>query len=161
MVASLLALAACNAEVNTTKQLNTEKGEDIISEFMEENYKGLTVGEVKCPEREIKEGDVFTCTGELNEQTLKFDVTQTDDEGTIEAEPTQAVLDISAAKALVEKSVGEQNQTTVTADCGSEDYVVSDVGSTLECEFTDAQGEGGTVVATVTDVEGSVDLTLK
>lgn len=128
---------------------------------MEENYKGLTVGEVNCPDREIKEGDVFTCTGELNDQTLKFDVTQTDDEGTIEAEPTQAVLDISAAKALVEKSVGEQNQTTVTADCGSEDYVVRDVGSTLECQFADAGGNGGTIVLTVTDVEGNVDLTLK
>lgn len=91
-------LGGCTISGWTTKQIDEEKAQELIDQSLEEELSGIEVSSVKCPEREAKKGDVFTCTATIDGQSLEVEVTQTNDEGSVEMERTQAVLNIAKAE---------------------------------------------------------------
>lgn len=158
---SLFALGACSASVSTTKSLNTGKAEETIRADLESKAKGAPVGEVQCPQREAKQGDVFDCTAQVDNQPLRITVTQDNDKGSVSFKRAQAIIDVQEAVALVAGQVQKQGGVAVNADCGSRRLLVKDPGTTFDCQVTPKSGGAPRrVVVTVKDVEGNVDLRL-
>lgn len=158
----LVGLAGCGVSLETTKKLDTDKGEQVIQDFLKGKVEDqAVVGAVHCPEREVKQGDILECTAQVDGQALRFKVTQDDDQGNVSIEMAQAVLDMKQAVAHVEQEVAKAKRTAVKADCGPQRYLVKDPGATFDCRATPRSGRAATrVVVTVKDVEGNVDLRL-
>ncbi|MGI9023070.1 MAG: DUF4333 domain-containing protein [Acidimicrobiales bacterium] len=155
-----MALGACSASVLTTKQVNTGKAEDLIRTFVQEKV-SVPVGEVKCPARKAKQGDVFECTVMVEDQPLRVKVTQENDEGSVYVELAQAVLNVEKATTSIEQNVEKSEGFLMQVDCGPRRYLIKDPGSTFDCRIIDP--EGGpvfTMVVTVKDVEGNIDARL-
>jgi len=159
--AALVLLGACSASVGMTENLDTDKGEDYIKTFLAGKV-AAPVGEVTCPERPLKQGDVFECTTQVDGQALRVQVTQDDDEGNVSVKLAQAVLDIQQAVPYVEQEVAKAKGTAMKADCGPQRYLVRDPGATFDCRVTPKAGRAapGRVIVTVKDVAGTVDLRL-
>jgi len=118
---------------------------------------------VSCPDRELKQGDVFECTAELGDgQSLRMQLTQDDDEGNVSVKQAQAIIDVEQAVALIEQEVQSSANVTVTADCGTTKFLIKDPGTTFDCQVTPtAGGPGGRAVVTVNDVDGAVDVVVE
>jgi hypothetical protein len=152
-------LVACSAPVSRSAELDTERGEREIRQSLERAY-GTSVTAVNCPQRAAKRGDRFQCTAWLEGETLRVDVTQKDDEGSITFAPAQAVLDLQRAVSVIERSIAEQTGVTARVSCGHHRLVVKDPGASFDCEAIGLPDGPGRVVVTVKDVEGNVDFRL-
>lgn len=154
---TLVVLGACSI----TEKLDTAEGEEKIKTHLESKIPGSAVDGVSCPEREIKKGDVFECTAQVDGQPIRLQIIQDDDEGNITMKPVQAVLEVKRAVAYIEQEVGKAKRSAVTADCGTSRYLVKDPGTTFDCPVTSKAGRAlGRAVVTVKDVEGNVELSL-
>ena len=155
---ALTLLGACRASVSIgsgSGQLDTDKAEDSIRTML----KGVPVDSVTCPDRDLKEGDVFECTAEVDGQAARIEVTQKDDEGNVHLEQRDAILDVAKAVAFIEAQVQESTGSPVTADCGAQTYLVSEPGSEVRCQITPASGgPSSDVILGVEDVDGTVNL---
>jgi hypothetical protein len=154
---ALVFLGACSASVSvgTGNQLDTDKAEESIRNLLE----GTPVQSVSCPNRDMKEGDVFECTAEVDGQAVRVKVTQKDGEGNVHLDRLDAILDVQRANGLVESRVLESTGSAVKADCGSQQYLVREPGSEVQCQITPtAGGASSQVILQVEDVEGTVNL---
>ncbi len=136
---ALVLLGACSASVSVgtgSGQLDTDKAEDSIKSLL----KGVPVDSVTCPDRDLKEGDVFECTAEVDGQAARVEVTQKDDEGNVHLEQVDAILDMAKAVAFIEAQVLESTGSPVAADCGAQTYLVREPGSEVPCEVTPTSG---------------------
>ena len=100
--ASILALglaSGCSAEVSTgSNDLDISKLESTIASGMQEQLGLDGKPTVTCPESvPIQQGNVFTCTAELNGDRVDVKVTQTDDQGNVNWEVVQPSEGASAA----------------------------------------------------------------
>ena len=156
-VVALVILAACSV----SNQLDTSQGESEIKTFLEDKL-GIQAA-VSCPDRELKQGDVFECTAELGDgQSLRMQLTQDDDEGNVSLKQAQAIIDVEQAVALIEQEVQSSANVTVTADCGTTKFLIKDPGTTFDCQvIPTAGGPGGRAVVTVNDVDGAVDVVVE
>ena len=153
---TLVVLGACSGSM--TKQLDTDKGEDLIRTHLQGKVDG-PVEEVSCAEREVKQGDVSECTARVDGQPLRLRITQDDDKGNVSIMPVQAILDVKQAVALIEQEVAKAKRVPVQADCGTQRYLVRDPGTTFDCGVTAKTGRTSSrVIVTVKDVAGNVDL---
>lgn len=137
-----------------TEMLDTEQAEATISQELTEA--GVPVDDVTCPEREIEQGDVFECTAQIDGQELRIEVTQRDAEGTVDFRPLQALIDVRQVEEAGAELLGADLGTSLRLDCGTAVALVKDPGDTFECAATTGDGERGTVVVTVEDVDGNV-----
>ncbi|HEV2767056.1 MAG TPA: DUF4333 domain-containing protein [Acidimicrobiales bacterium] len=137
-----------------TDMLDIERGEAMIEQELTDA--GVPVDGVTCPEREIQQGDVFECTAEVDGQELRIEVTQLDAEGTIDFRPLQALLDAREVEKAGAELLRGDSSTSLRLDCGTAVVLVKDPGDTFECPATTSDGERGTVVVTVEDVDGTV-----
>lgn len=155
---ALVLLGACSASVSVgtgSGQLDTDKAEESISTLFE----GVPVDSVTCPDRDLKEGDVFECTAEVDGQAARVEVTQKDDEGNVHLEKVDAILDMTKAVAFIEAQVLESTGSAVEADCGAQTYLVREPGSEVPCEITPAAGGPSSgVILGVKDAAGTVNL---
>ncbi len=157
--AFLAALVVSVAGCDTSSVLDTEEAEKQIRQHVASTY-DARAQDVACPERPAKRGDVFECTARFEEQTMRFRVTQDDDEGNVTIDPPQAVIPTQAAENDIARVVREQVRTTATVDCGSQRLLVKDPGATFDCQAADPKGATHRVVVTVKDTEGNVDYKL-
>jgi hypothetical protein len=156
----LAVLTACSVSVSTGgDQLDVEEGEQLFKRQLEERT-GAAVERVDCPERKIKKGDTFTCTAIVEGQSLRLAVTQTDDEGTVDGQPEQALLSVEKATTAIESSIREQTGIAAQVDCGDKAVLVKDVGATFDCTARAPDGSTRRVAVTVKDLEGNVDFRL-
>lgn len=137
-----------------TEMLDIEQGEAMIEQELTDA--GVPVEGVTCPEREIAQGDVFECTAQIDGQQLRIEVTQRDAEGTVDFRPLQALLDAREIEKAGAELLGADSGTSLRLDCGTAVVLVKDPGATFECPATTSDGERGTVVVTVEDVDGNV-----
>jgi hypothetical protein len=152
ILATLLPLTgACTS----TKKLDTDKAEKFIKSGLDKKYGGAA-GQVSCPDREVKNGDIFECTTSLDGQKLRIKVTQTSNKGTIDVDEAQVVFDVSKLEDGIGQSLGDQLKTTVKVDCGSGHFIVKDPKQTFECNVTDAAGKASKVEVTVKDLDGNI-----
>jgi Domain of unknown function (DUF4333) len=155
---ALVLLGGCSASVSVgtgSGQLDTDKAEESVRTLLE----GVPVDSVSCPDRDLKEGDVFECTAEVDGQAARVEVTQKDDEGNVHLERVDAILDVAKAVAFIEAQVLESSGSAVEADCGAQAYLVREPGSEVPCEITPTSGGPSSgVILGVKDVEGTVNL---
>ncbi len=154
---ALVILGACSV----TEELDTSKGEGQIKTYLQDNF-GMSA-EVSCPDREVKQGDVFECKADFSDgQSLRLKLTQDDDEGNVSFEQAQAIIDTDQAVTLIQTEVQKSANVAVTADCGTATYLIKDPGTTFDCQVTPtAGGPATTAVVTVKDLEGAVDIVLQ
>ncbi|MGH9225899.1 MAG: DUF4333 domain-containing protein [Acidimicrobiales bacterium] len=152
-----MALSACSVSFSAGgESLDVDKGEQLIEDQIEANT-GFAVERVDCPERRISQGDQFECTAIIDGQPLRIQVTQTDDDGQIEGEPLQAVIDVAKATTVLTDEIRSQTGVAVTVTCSDKRALVQDVGSTFDCQARLPNGTSQRVMVTVKDVEGNVD----
>ncbi len=157
--AALLAAAVVSSGCNTTRELDTAKGEQQIRQYVESNYQSQAQ-DAQCPERPAKKDDVFECTARFDGQTLRFRVIQDDDEGGVTIQPAQAVVDTQKAEEDIVRALKQQAGVDATVDCGSQRLLVKDPGATFDCQAADSKRATRRVVVTVKDTEGNVDYRL-
>ncbi|MDZ7732001.1 MAG: DUF4333 domain-containing protein [Acidimicrobiia bacterium] len=148
----LLVVASC-AE---SSRLDTEEAEDALAlEYVRDT--DATVEAVECPEEvDLDEGATFTCTLTLDGQDLDVVATQVDEDGTVEFEARQQVLDRAEVRARVAEQVGLELGQLVEARCGEAPVLVVPDDGTFTCTIVDENGselpvearldEGGDVV---------------
>ncbi len=161
---ALLALAAVGAIVglvvtnSTEKTLDLDRAERSITENLQTEYVGFDVDRVTCPDDvEVEAGAEFTCTTRIEGQQLDIVVTQEDDEGNVTFQKAQAAIPAAKAEEFIVTEFRQQG-TAVTVDCGDNDVIVVDPGSTIECAVTTDDGNMTTAIVTVNDVAGNVSI---
>lgn len=82
---TVASLSGCSASVSTgSSNLDINKLETMVASEMETQLNLSATPTVTCPDPvPIEQGNVFTCTAELNGDTIDVEVTQTDDQGNV------------------------------------------------------------------------------
>lgn len=117
---------------------------------------GAPVDGVTCPERELRQGDIFECSARVDGQDLLIEVVQRDGEGNVDLRQLQALLQVSTLESVGANLLGRDLGTAVRLDCGTAEWLVREPGDTVECDGVTANGDRGPVVVTVQDEEGNV-----
>lgn len=117
---------------------------------------------VRCPE-EIERGadERVECTALLAEDAgiVRLQVTQTDDDATLEIVLLDAVLDRTEVAEDLRQTLVETYLRTFTVDCGEPPTLVIRPDDTFTCEATDDDPDADdtrTVQVTVTDAAGTL-----
>ncbi|CAN5901943.1 hypothetical protein BH23ACT2_BH23ACT2_25510 [soil metagenome] len=158
LVASGLGLLACSSGQAST--VETSATEDAVAEKVAAGL-GPELDEVRCPaEIERAVGATVECRAVLAEEgtsepgQLRVEVRQVDDEGRLDVEPLDAVIDRSEVALDLEDTLTDAYDRDFTIDCGGGLDVVAP-GGTITCDAADAF-ERRTIVVTITDVAGTV-----
>jgi hypothetical protein len=139
--------------VGCAKQLDVAKPERAIAREVERVY-GVTVRGVTCPRNlSAKRGSRFQCEVRLTDDRLTANVTQTDSSGGLTFKLGEEIL----TRRSVATAINEQYKSTFV-DCGKPTYWVSRPRRTFRCTAKDAAGNTGTIVVTIRDTLGNIDL---
>ena len=85
-----LGLSACSASVSTSDNLDITKLETTVATEMKSQMDLSAEPTVTCPDEvPIQKDNVFTCTAELDGDSVDVQVTQTDDAGNVSWEVVQ------------------------------------------------------------------------
>ncbi len=136
-----------------TKELDVSKPEQAIGREVERAY-DVDVVRVTCPENiKAEAGATFRCVVELEGDRLTANVTQTDSNGGLRFKLAEEIL----TQRSVASAINRQYHST-SVDCGPRTYWVSTPGRTFRCVAKDETGATGTIVVTVRDTQGNIDL---
>ena len=122
-----------------------EKLQQGIADELNSTYSSIDqeVTAVDCPKQsELKTGDTFICTADLDGQDVRVEVTATDDDGNVNF----STLDI-----VYDQDITEDRGFDVTVDCGDGIEVVA-IGESFECTAADRRGDTRQVQVTAGDV---------
>ena len=148
-----IAAVAAVALAGCTKELDVSKPERAIGREVEQAY-GVDVVKVTCPDKiKAQAGATFRCVIELKEDRLTANVTQTDDNGGLSFKLAEQILTLRSVASAINR---QYNSTSV--DCGKRTYWVSTPGATFRCVAKDNTGATGTIVVTIRDTQGNIDL---
>jgi hypothetical protein len=148
----LIAVVALVA-AGCTKELDVSKPERAIGREVERAY-GVDVVKVTCPDKiKAEQGSTFRCLIDLQDDRLTANVTQTDDNGGLSFKLAEEILTQRSVASAINR---QYNSTSV--DCGSRTYWVSTPGRTFRCTAKDETGATGTIVVTIRDTQGNIDL---
>lgn len=137
-VFAIALLTGCNFSFGG-KKIDSSKVETLIKTSLDKKLAGKLGGgtiAVQCPgDRPIKKGDVFECTVTAGTHTLKANVTQEDDKGTVAWEITDGIVALTIKggtedliRQYIEKNLGVAN---VEVKCP--DTIEVATGGTFEC----------------------------
>lgn len=121
---------------------------------------------VDCPDDVASAaGTTFQCTATIAGQPVTYKVTLTDDQGTFDAQPEQAVLDLKKAQDEIAAGLTKQVPGSWQVDCaqpGRAAILVAKPGDTFPCSFGGQSDDGqsvdaGQVEVTVTDAQGGIN----
>lgn len=154
----LLGLGACTKAADT---LDTAATEAAVLRVVEPRL-DVEVDEVRCPSPIARnDGDAITCRVVLADEggSARVRVTPRRDGDEVEVELVDAVVDrAQVGRELHQALVGEYERS-FTVDCGAEEVVVAEPGTTISCTATDAAGRRR-VTAEVVDGSGSLSFDL-
>lgn len=112
----------------------------------------------------IQKGRKSTCTARVGGQALRYNVTQTSNDGDVRYKRTKALLDLRKAERVIAKQVADQVGGKWTMTCrpiGSQRFYVIGVRKSFTCPIKGTNGSGdkqsGTIKVTVSDLAGNVD----
>ena len=150
----LLGAAACSDDADTLDRAATQRavGRKVAAK-VEPNVRKTT-----CPvELPMAEGSSFECTIELASAagTLRVEVTQTDDRGSLEVVPLAALISDAQITAQLEELLGKQFGRPFAVDCGEKGFRVRPPESTSSCTAADLTSERK-VAVTVVDAAGTL-----
>ncbi len=131
-------------------QLDSQKVEGVVRESLTQQFDDDRVTDVACPDGlKAERGNTFDCTAKVDGETVRFEVTQTDDQGTVSVSAAEAVVDVNTLRARIEDSYQEQADRAVSADCGEQTVIVVKFREAINCTVEDDEGAAETVVASV------------
>jgi len=127
-----------------------------ISSLVQQTYPGLASGNVACPETVRRgRGDRFTCTVQVPGSFVVLEAEETDAQGGIHVESSQAVI----AKAQAEQFVAAHATLSAVVDCGPLPWLVLEPAQKITCSAALADGTVQHVEVTVRDRDGNVAIT--
>jgi len=142
-----LAAAGCSRSAD---QLDSKKVEGVVRQSLTQQFDDDRVTDVACPDGlKVEKDQTFDCTAKVDGETVRFGVTQTDDEGAVSVQAAQAVVDVGTLQARIENSYQQQAGRAVSADCGEQTVIVVKFREAINCTIEDDEGAGETVVASV------------
>lgn len=153
-----LVAGSCSQEATTLDQAGTERAiERVVGVRIDPD-----IDAVRCPDEiERGDGERIECTALLADDAgvVRLQVTQTDDEATLEIRLLDAVLDRTDVAEDLRQTLVETYLRTFTVDCGEPPVLVIEPDDTFTCEATDDDpdaNEPRTVTVTVTDAAGTL-----
>jgi hypothetical protein len=118
--------------------------------------KKVDLKSVTCPDRPIKQGDKFDCTGEDTDgQPLVFHVEQTDAKGSVDWKLDGMIIDMAAVGDSIEKTVG----ASADVQCPNKSVILK-VGQSFTCDVQ-VGAEKHKVDLTLTNDTGTVSWKIK
>jgi hypothetical protein len=155
--ACLLALAACGDPADSLDPTATERavGRAVAADVAPE------VTATRCPADIAKaEGGTFECEVALaGAGSLPVEVTQVDDDGTLDVEPSAAVVTVDRITEELTASLKERFGRDFTVRCSGDDVEVREPASTSTCSARDATS-AREVTVTVVDPAGTLAFTV-
>jgi hypothetical protein len=149
----VLALAACSDPAETLDDAATERavGRSVAAEVAPE------VASTRCPPDIARaEGGTFECTVVLAEVgELPVEVTQVDEDGTLEVEPTAAVVATERITEELLASLEKRFGRDFTVRCSGDPVEVRAPASTSTCSARDGSS-AREVTVTVVDASGTL-----
>ena len=138
-----------------TRTLDQAELEQRIAELPKQSA-GIAATDVHCPaDREAKQGDTFTCTGQVDGQPASFTVTQTDDNGNVHIQDDNTYVLIDKVEGSISQQVGFA--VTTKCDAGGHTVIVDGVGKPIQCTVTNASDSSRSIHVTATvDKDGNV-----
>ena len=127
--------------------------------------KSLPIASVSCPttSRRAKEGDSFECvaTPQMGGK-LTVKVTEIDSKGNVKWEvvSTDGLVDLTAIEDAIQKRVKKAAGVDATASCGGT-YRLAKTGESFDCEVKTQKNGSTTMVVTMTDAAGNVNIGIK
>jgi hypothetical protein len=150
------AVATASAPGKSARNLDMSAARRQISSLVQQTYPGLASGNVACPASVARHrGDRFTCTVQVPGNFLVIDADETDAQGGISVDSSQAVI----AKAQAEQFVAAHATLTAKVDCGPLPWLVLEAGQRFTCTASLADGTVQHVEVTVRDHDGNVAIT--
>lgn len=131
--------------------------EDAVAEVVADGL-AVDVDDVVCPDEiERTAGAATACRGVLADDVgdVRLEVRQTDDEGTLDVEVLDAVVDRAAVARQLDDELTSTYERDFTVDCGGGGLAVVAPDSSFVCDATDAEGARD-VTVTVTDPAGTL-----
>ncbi|WP_215609571.1 hypothetical protein [Leptothoe spongobia] len=136
----LVSLGSCS------QYLNMSRIENRIQDDIERQGRRLTLKDVICPNRMIKQAEAyFRCVGELpNGGQFTVNVIQQDDQGNVswDVPSSKVLINLASLEEKIQAGTKEAVGKSLTIDC-RDTYRVSQRGDSFECDVVGA----GTVTA--------------
>ncbi len=141
--------------------LDVDRAEARIAASLGDTF-DVDVGAVDCPDEvEVEQGARFSCTAEVGEATLVVEVVQTDDDGALRVEPTQAVLVTSRVEADIAEVLADRfDRADVEVTCPGGPQRLAPPDATFTCTAVDGD-ERKDVEVRVRDAQGALTYTLR
>lgn len=150
----LLGLEACGEPAATLDSAATERAVDrVIGDRI-----GPPVAEVQCPEEIARgSGKRFSCRAVLEDGagTIRLRVRQVDDDGRLQAEPIDAVVDTDVVAEDLRATLVRAYLRGFTVDCGKAGPKVVEPDTKFTCDAKDSAGRRE-VAVTVVDAAGTL-----
>jgi len=154
----MLSLTACNFSFSSGGGLDYDKLQTKLSDDIKKAYPDI-VSEpppVSCDKPDSpKPGDTFICTGDVNGQPVRIEVTVKDDQGNVDYKEMDLLYDLPTTAQGLDREIEKQMGFPVTVDCGEGLKSVAK-GGTFTCQATDENSVAKTVEVTATEF-GKVD----
>ena len=147
-------LAACQASTSTGG-LDYNKLKTAITDELNKSYSSISqkVSSVDCPEQSPgpAKGDKFVCTADVAAQKVRVETTVTDDDYNVHFGTMDTLYALPEVATSLTGQLSDQLGFPVTVDCGDGLKAV-EVGKTLDCTATSAEGDQRTVRLTAAPV---------
>lgn len=168
--AAVLPLSGCSGSMPVGgTEIDQQQLQDEIADKVRGVAPSGSVG-VSCPAQvPLARATEFTCVATVDDQHLRFRVTQTDDQGTVTYRQEQALLDLDHLETTLEPQLADQlggAWRTVCEPARKSRYYAIAPGRNFECTTDGRTGDGRTakdlpITVTVKDVQGEVTWTTK
>ncbi len=152
----LLFLSSC------TRHLNMSQIEANIQDDIERQGRRLTLQQVICPNRVVKQAEAyFRCVGELPDGgQFTINVIQQDDQGNVtwDVPSSKVLINLASLEEKIQEDIKDAVGKRLAIDCG-DTYRVNKRGDTFECDVVGAGTvSAGRVVSILVKVKGDSNL---
>jgi hypothetical protein len=154
----VLGLGACTKAADT---LDTAATEQAVVRVVEPRLE-IEVDEVRCPSPIARDdGEAITCRVVLADEvgSVRVQVTPRQDGDEVAVELVDAVVDRAQVGRELHQALVAEYERSFTVDCGADEVVVAEPGTTISCTATDDAGRRR-VTATVVDATGTLSFDL-
>lgn len=138
----LASLTACSFSMSAGGP-DYDKLQTAITDELNTSYAeiGQQVTGVECPRQsDLKTGDTFICTADLDANEVRVEVTVDDDDGNVSFSTLDVVYNLPTVAESLATDITADRGFDVTVDCGEGLKVVA-IGDAFECTAADESGE--------------------
>lgn len=158
MALGILSLASCAVKPQPTLDAGSVSGQ--IAAQLSARYQ-VPSPHVVCPAGvPDRKGQIFTCSGTLDGQTVDLDATITGSGGRFTVVPRSAIIVVASRAAQLTADIDRSAHVTSSVDCGPRAILVVPVGQTFGCQVSFPGQRPREATVKVTDVQGDFDYTV-